>query len=379
MSLRHPTCRVNGVPAMEAEVLVHRYQSASAFTATLSMTKIEETGGSISQWTQPQQVTITGSNDRGGGRQLISGKTDAVECDWDKRTIRIEGRDATANLIDATVDPTQDQFKNKKSEEIVREIAGRHGLSVETDGGGGGGGGQDRAGRKHVRDEFDYLTDRESAWNVIRALAERDGKVVWVEDKTLHYKSAQSANQGGGGGISIRYRPPKPGHASGNFVGLRTSKNFAAEGATMDVGSWHTRDKEAYKTDSAGGAGSGSGTGGGSGGSGSGSTGSGGGSDEGGGEDGAKAKLEIPGATQQQVQQIKKGIESMMQSHAKRAVYEGPGDVNADPRMSLTISGTGTDFDDRYHIFSIRHVFDGHGAHYTMQIDARTGGQGGGG
>jgi hypothetical protein len=182
MSLRKPTCRINGIHVVEAEVLVHRYQSANDFTATLSMTAIEQKGGGVSQWLNAKQsVSIIGGDSLGKTKTLIQGTVDAAEANWKQRTIRIQGRDeGTAKLIDSTVDPQKDQFQNKSSEDVVRELAGRNGLSVETDGGGGG---QDKAGRTHVKDEYNLITGQESAWNVIRQLAEREGKVAYVDDQ----------------------------------------------------------------------------------------------------------------------------------------------------------------------------------------------------
>lgn len=348
---------------------MHRYQSASAFTAVLSMTKIERSGGSVNDWVDNRpQVSIKASNDGDGGRELISGKCDAAEADWLNRTVHIEGRDATANLLDTNIDPQKDQFKNKSPDDIVKEIAGRAGLSME--GGGGGGGGGSRAGRKHTNDEYNLITGHQSLFNIIQRLAESEGKTFWVEGKKLFWQDV-GGGSGGGGSISIRYRKPGPASPQGNFTGLKTIRNFTAEEAKADVSSYQTREKEVVG-DGAGGAGEG----GGGGGEGSGDSGEGGGG--GGSSDGAKMKLQTHNQTQEQAEKAGKSITAAAQQHALRIIYEGPGDANADPRMTVSLSGTGTVFDDSYDCDSIRHVFSGEGASYVMTVDARTKGSGGG-
>jgi phage protein D len=366
MSLRRPTFTINGVPAKEAEVLVHRYQSASAFSAMLSMTLIEKRGGSVNDWVDKRpEVSIKASSDGGGGRVLISGKCDAVEADWYNRTIHIDGRDATANLLDTNIDPVKDQFKNKSADDIVREIAGRAGLSMEGGGGGGGGGGS-RSGRTHVNDEYDYLTGHQSLFNIIQALAEREGKTFWVDDKTLHWVDVGSGG-GDGGSITIRYRKPGPGSAQGNFTGLKTIRNFMADEAKADVTSYQTRKKQN----------TGEGADGGSGGDGGDSGGGGGDSGSGGSDDGAKMKLQTHNMTEEQAKKVGESITAAAQQHAMRLIYEGPGNANADPRMTVTLSGTGTVFDTSYDCDSIRHILSEESS-YTMIVDARTKGSGGG-
>lgn len=365
MSLRHPKCTINGVPVEECEVLVHRYQSASAFTAVLSMTKIERSGGSLSEWLDSRpQVSIKASNDGDGGRDIISGKCDAAEADWLNRTIHIEGRDATANLLDTNIDPQKDQFKNKSSEDIVKEIAGRAGLSME-----GGGGGGSRAGRTHTNDEYDHITGHQSLFNIIQGLAEREGKTFWVTGKKLFWQDIGGGGGSEGGSISIRYRKPNPGSPQGNFTGLKTIRNFTAEEAKAEVSTYHTRKKETF------GDGAGGDSGGGGGDSGGGDSSDGGG---GSGDDGAKMKLQTHNQTQEQAQKVGEAITKAAQQHALRIIYEGPGNANADPRMTVSLSGTGTVFDDSYDCDSIRHLFSAEGASYVMTVDARTKGSGGG-
>lgn len=364
MSLRQPTCRINGIPVIEAEVLVHRYQSANDFTATLSMTAIEQKGGSVSQWLNAKQsVSIIGGDRLGKTKALIQGTVDAAEADWHKRTIRIQGRDeATAKLIDSTVDPQKDQFQNKSSEDVVRELAGRNGLSVQTDGGGGG---QDKAGRTHVKDEYNLITGQESAWNVIRQLAEREGKVAYVDDQNkLHFVKPE--NSGGGATISIRYHKPGPGHPEGNFTELRVTTLFPAKEIRADATSFHSRDKKTYSGNAGGGEGGGGSGDGGGGGGGGGSDGQGGG-----------LKIETPGMKQEQVQAVAKGFNVLTARHFKRLTFSGPGDTSADVHGQVNLSGTGTENDDTYDIDSIRWVFDGPGSNFTMTVDARTKGQGG--
>lgn len=301
-------------------------------------------GTNVSSWTDGKpEVTITGTNDgQGSGTKLISGKLDSCECDWERQVIHIEGRSKIGELIDANTDPQKDQFKNKTAEEVVKELASRHGMQVESDGAG------QKAGRKHVKEDYDLLTGQESVWNVIRALAEREGKVVWGEDKTLHFKDPRAG--GDQGAITVHYRQGFNGPPSGPFVSLRTSKNFTvSDGVSVDVNSWHTRDKKDNKG-SAGGSGGGGG---------------------GGGGQGTEYKYEFPGLTQEQSENIAKKRKVEHTRHGKKVTFTGPGDTSANVRMTFVLSGTGTDFDDTYDVDSIRWIWDGEAASFSMTVEAK--------
>jgi hypothetical protein len=366
MTVRKPTCTVNGIAVDEAEIHINRYQSASAFSCTFSMKALKANGGSVSQWTDhKQKVTIEGSNDGQGSKKLFEGETDVAHANWNDQTVRVEGRCSTGKLIDATTDPKKHQFKNKTAEDIVRELAGEKGLSVETGGGGGGsaaggaaggggpgsGGAASRAGRKHVKEDYDFLTGQESYWNVIRTLAEREGKMAWVDPSknVLHFESHKSGG-GGGGGVDIRYRPSSGGPPEGNFVELLTTINFGAEAPQVTVSSWHTRDKRDNSSDGGGG-------------------GAGGES----GKEGFDYKYEYPGLTKEQSSQIKESKTKEHGRHFKQLRYLGPGDVTTEITMKVKLDGTGTVSDDSYDMDSLRFIFEGTGSEFTMTIEAKTG------
>jgi hypothetical protein len=372
MTVRKPTCWCEGpggrVEVDEAEMHLHRYQSASTFSVILAMKDIEQNGGSIAAWlNEKPTLKITGSNDgQGSGTLLIEGEADIAEPNWKAQTIRLDGRDATAKLLDATTDPQKHQFKNKSAVDIVRELAGEKGLSVETDGGSGGGGGTggggsgggggpgsggaaSRAGRKHVGQDFDFLTGQESYWNVIRNLAEKEGKVAWVDptSKTLHFKDVRSS--GNSGKVEIKYTPPQGGPPEGNFVELTTSVNYAAKSPSVDVHSWHSREKKDNSNQ--------------------GGQGGGGGEQD---ELGNWYRYEYPGLTQEQSKQIGEAKKAEHGRHFMQLRFTGPGDVSVNPQMTCVLSGTRTIFDDTYDIDSVRFYFSGEADQFTMNIEAKT-------
>lgn len=78
------------------------------------------------------EATITVST-RGMSGVLFTGQVDTTEFDYIGRVIRITGRDKSAKLHDQK---TSEKWQNKKGSEIVQDLAGRAGLSVQADGSG---------------------------------------------------------------------------------------------------------------------------------------------------------------------------------------------------------------------------------------------------
>lgn len=347
MSVRHPECRVDGILVIDAEIQQQRYQSASSFQATLSITEIEQSGGSLSDFTDSgdREITITGSNGEGfgggGGKPLIQGRIDTATVNWERAVVTIEGRDATGKLIDKNVDLQQDQFKNRSEQEVIQQLASSEGLSAQVDEA------AQRAGRKHVKDEYDLLTHSESKWNAICKLAERAGKVCYVQDGTLYVEDPRAGGQGGS--IEVHYQRPSPGGpAQGEFIRLTTSVNHRVAGQVkVQVKSWHTRDKKEIKGEKQGS------------------------SNGGGGGQPVEYHYELPGLTQEQADRIAQKKLAEHTRHGKRLSLDIPGDVHADVRGTVNLSGTGTIFDDTYDIDSIRHIFDGPSSSYRMTVDAK--------
>lgn len=65
-----------------------------------------------------------------------------------------------------------------------------------------------------------------------------------------------------------------------------------------------------------------------------------------------------PGNTQHQVEKHNKVLQYQAGLFKRRVVVVGPADVVVDPTQSLVLSGTGTDADKTYDIWSVSFIFD---------------------
>lgn len=178
-------------------------------------------------------ATITVST-RGVEGTLITGEIDTTDFDYVGRTIRFTGRDKSAKLHD---NKTSEKWLNKKPSEIVQDLAGRAGLSVNVDAS------QLMAG-KQLQQDFVKLSDNVSFAYVIHKLAEFDGARWFVDPMgTLHYLSMDNPS----GIYTLNYVPPTGGPMIADFMHLSIRRNIqAGKGIAVTVKSWHPKQKQVF-------------------------------------------------------------------------------------------------------------------------------------
>jgi phage protein D len=336
----------NPVPLVEGSVNTSRHARADTFQAS---TALQATGKPLGYWASvgPVECIVQGCNDaEGGWVTLLKGRLDSVEVRADAREgakIHFSGRDNSARLIDGK---TTAKRLNKKSSEIVKELAEKYGLQADVDDT------SDESGKVHTQDHA-HLEDNETAWNTIARLAEREGAFLYFKDDTVYFKQPGSDSQGGT--YPIRFTPPDDeATAIGSIIAIQLTQNVHLnKGVKQTVRSYHTRkEKNICTTKEAEAASYGE-------------------------------PLEfidhIPGLTDDQVEKIatKKQIER--QRHEMQIEVVMPGDVNFDARMMVELSGTGSAWDQEYHVNTCTHQFNTFNG-YTMRISAQNkkGGEGGG-
>jgi hypothetical protein len=77
-----------------------------------------------------------------------------------------------------------------------------------------------------------------------------------------------------------------------------------------------------------------------------------------------------PGLLQDQVQNIALRQAQEVSSFKKLVEVNAPGDVNVNPRMELSLSGTQSCFDQSYYIDTVTHSFDFETG-YRMTVEAK--------
>lgn len=420
--LRKPRCWVsaNGVqiPVLECTVKFTTTQASDTFSASFPMNAV---GVSVPFWantgTIPISIVATNDVSQGGSVTLYTGNVDKVAVYWAERYIFIEGQDPSSVFKSTLV---RQNFKNQTHAQIVKKIAGDQGFSANVDDDG------KKAGKKYISD-YDEITSQQSQWTLLAQLAERAGKVLFFKNNTVYFKDPQNINQGAKG-ITVVYTPPSPQqYATGNFVDLITERHCELSGEiTSTTTSFHPHDNKTVKatktlsaTPSSGAPGyftpqqqalvrsiptSGPNAGQVPGGlSGADQPASGSASqsppepsfnpasspaespDEGGGGSAPSQfdtsgmaggspqrdyNIEVPRATQDQVDAIAAKKLFQESSHEQIVTLTNlPGDVTFDVLAQLTLSGTGTSFDQSYTIETLTHSFSQE--QYTCDIRAK--------
>lgn len=168
---------------------------------------------------------------RGVTRTLITGEIDTVDYDMIGRKINVTGRDKSAKLHD---NKTNDKWLNKKTTDIVKELAERAGVKVDAKT-------LDTMAGKMLEQDHVKLSDNVSFAYVLHKLAELDGARWWVNaDGILKYAPFGSPDGSYSIFIDQSAQPIKS-----DCLHLRLHRNVQA-GKTIEttVKSWHPKKKK---------------------------------------------------------------------------------------------------------------------------------------
>lgn len=322
------------IPVLEGSAEQMASRESSTFSATVPI-NFPGALGALSTLGENESGVIVQSSS--GPTPLVMGEIDSVEFKFgESGTITASGRCKSVKLH---AKKSSQKWVNKKTTEIVQDVAGQAGLGTAIDSG------TAMAG-KIVNIDHAKMTDGISLAAVIHKLAMQDGARWWVDPQgTLHYKIGPS-----GGGYSLNYFPGPP--ESADFFELTVKRNVqAGKGAKVTVKSWHPKDKKVNQaTATAGGTG--------------------------GGGTPLEYNYHIPNLKQDQAQQH---AESRANAVARQEITihaRCVGDPSIDVGTGLNLSGTGA-FDGPYDMESVHHSFGMSG--HTMEITAKTPSQSGGG
>lgn len=207
-------------------------RKSSTFSAAipLSFPGAEATFATIGDNTASIDVTT-----RGISGTLVTGEIDNVSIDYIGRTIRVSGRDKAAKLHE---NMSSEKWLNKKGSDIVSDLAGRIGLSVQVDASG-------LMAGKILQQDYVRLSDNVTFAQVIHKLAEFDGARWFVDPQgTLHYVSISNPS----GIYTLNYVPPTNGPIIADFMQLTIKRNIpAGKTIKVTVKSWHPKDKKVYE------------------------------------------------------------------------------------------------------------------------------------
>jgi phage protein D len=311
---------VNVAP-IDCSVSASTHKRGDTFSAKLAL----DAPGGLDEvfWADaaPVHVVVQATNDQrsGGWVTLFTGDVDTATIDFAGRTVAISGRDKTAKLLETK---TTEKWQNRTTPEIVSDIAGRVGLTADVTVADA-----DKVGLRY-KDDHNRISDQDVLYNVLTRLAQREGCTVFVRGDRIVFKPI---DQLGGGQYTINYvRPTPASYAAGTFTKLTATRNLAAaKNVKVNVKSWQQKQEKVIESEYQ--------------------------------SNGPGGDLEYtyraPNLTKQQADKIAKGRHDEVVGRERSLSIEAPGDVSLDPEMGVTLTGTGTSFDQDYAIGSIEHRF----------------------
>jgi hypothetical protein len=342
MTVRAPRCQLSiggtQVNPIECSVKQVSHQAADTFSATVAIGSAQgAVDASMLLSTAPMQVTVQGSSDGNASTQMFSGNVDNVTVDFENMTATLSGRDKTADLIDAK---TNETWKNQQPQDVITKLAQTAGLSVQFNGEA-----SDKAGLQY-KDDFNKISELDSAWNVICRLAQKIGCVASVNGDQLVI--APTDNQSGGSSFQAMFTPPTGDQPAQGNCWLSAGRNLnLAKTITVTHQSWQQKQgQQITSTSTAQGKG-----------------------------DTIKYDLKGANLTKKQQDAIAKGRVNDVISHERTVTIHAPGDTSVNSQSSIQVSGTGTAADQQYIVSEVEHHWSWEGG-YVMTISARNKDQG---
>ncbi len=332
-------CLINGLPMVGltgAEVIATNAYAASRFSVTAALGTDPVLTGEFWAASAGVLAELRFSLDGQSFTSLIQGMVDSVELDPISGTVRLEGRDLTAALIETR---TQETFSNRTASEIATILAGRHGLTaaVTTT--------TTPVGRyyqnEHDRITLDQFSHATTEWDLLVFLARQEGFDVFIQGTTLHFQPPAA-----GQAPTMEVRPA-------DVIALRLNRSLTlARDIEVTVKSWNSRQRSAFTQTARASGQPASGT------------------RAGPATPPQRYVLVRPNLTPNQALQLAQSRLAELTQHERIIDLLLPGELSLTPRSRLSLSGSGTGFDQIYYVETIERDF--HQANgFTQRIRAR--------
>ena len=169
-------------------------------------------------------------------QSLIVGQVDDLSYDPLSTTIELSGRDLTAELIDAK---TTEKFQNQTASEIASALAKRHNLTPVVTA---------TATKSGTFYEIDHarLNAERSEWDLLAALANEEGMMVYVRGRSLHFEPKPKDTDPP---YLLTWEPPTIDRGFYQFNGktISFSRNLTlAKDIVVTVRSWNAKNKKGF-------------------------------------------------------------------------------------------------------------------------------------
>ncbi len=324
---RSPRLRIiaNGTAlpgVISAEVFANNHYAADRFSAAIALGGAPWT--SAASWAAEPDILldIQFSLDAGATfKSLIIGTVDTVTIDPVIGEVRVDGRDLTGSLIESR---TQETFTNRTASEVATILAGRHNLTpVVTNT-------TSPVGRyyqnEHDRITLGLFSRATTEWDLLVFLAQQEGFDVFVAGTELHFQPASPTPD--------LVQPIR----ANDLINLRLERSLTlARDIEVVVKSWNSRNRAAF-TQTARAARRTGGSG-----------------QHGQSRSGPPQRYVFvrPNLTQDAALKLAQQKLAELTRHERVLQATMPGELSLSPRSLLTLTGTGTEFDQDYFIDTI--------------------------
>ena len=168
---------------------------------------------------------------------LIIGAADLVEVDLIQGNIHVEGRDLAAQLIETK---TQEAYANKTASQIATILANNHGLTPVVTATSAPVGQYYQL--EHDKLQLGNFSRQTTEWDLLTTLAEYENFDVWVQGKELHFAPAPESQ---GTVFGITYQPGPP--VVSNVMSLQMERHLIlAKDIQVTVKTWNHKHKTAF-------------------------------------------------------------------------------------------------------------------------------------
>jgi phage protein D len=320
--------------AVEAEVISNNHYAADRFAASVALGADVWTAASF--WSSEPDILMDVQFSLDGGASftsLVQGTVDNVAIDPMTGSVHLDGRDLTAPLIETR---TQETFANRTASEIAALLAQRHNLTPRVSP-------TSTPVGRYYQDEHDRVTLNQfsratTEWDLLVFLACQEGFDVFVEGTTLYFQPATQQSD-----------PPVVLRPS-DLTDLRLERSLTlARDIEVTVKSWNSRQNSAFvqKARAAGR----------------------GGTRRSGGPP-QNYVFVRPNLTPDDALKLAQQKLAELTRHERVIEASMAGELAMTPRSMIMLDGTGSDFDQAYHVDLIErrlHISGG----FTQHIRAK--------
>ena len=225
--------RVDGtkIPVETMRVSLPAERKSSTFSATVAVSALPP-GLGEDYWASQNPETVECVVIIGGAETvLMTGTMDTMHAALAETKLDFSGRCKSAMLHEKK---SREKFNNKQPEEIIKDLAGRVGLTANVDSFGF------KAG-KYQQIDWAHLTYGHSYSEIIHRMADMIGARWWVDGKTLNVKKDPMD-----GVYVVNYQRGAPDKSDAKRV--MVTRNFqAARPAKVTTQGWDPKKKKAIK------------------------------------------------------------------------------------------------------------------------------------